>query len=86
VANLGLILTNRSRSRTIIATLRTPNTALWVVVGGSAFFLGLVLSVPFLRSLFRFSTLHLPDIVISLAAGLLSIFWFEGMKMLRQKA
>ena len=86
VANLGLILTNRSWSRTIIATLRTPNTALWVVVGGSAFFLGLVLSVPFLRTLFLFSTLHLPDIAVSLAAGLLSILWFEGLKMLRHKA
>ena len=31
IANLSLILTNRSWSRTILATLRTPNKALWWV-------------------------------------------------------
>jgi Ca2+-transporting ATPase len=81
IANLGLILTNRSWSRTILSTLDSPNTALRWVLGGAAVFLGLVLYVPFLRSLFLFSKLHLIDIVICLAAGLLSIIWFEGLKM-----
>jgi P-type Ca2+ transporter type 2C len=81
IANLGLILTNRSWSRTILSTLGSPNTALRWVVGGAAVFLGLVLYVPFLRSLFLFSTLHLIDIVICLAAGVFSIIWFEGLKL-----
>jgi P-type Ca2+ transporter type 2C len=81
IANLGLILTNRSWSRTILSTLGSPNTALRWVVGGAAVFLGLVLYVPFLRSLFLLSTLHLIDIVICLAAGVFSIIWFEGLKM-----
>lgn len=81
IANLGLILTNRSWSRTILSTLGSPNTALRWVLGGAAVFLGLVLYVPFLRSLFLFSALHLIDIVICLAAGVLSIIWFEGLKM-----
>jgi len=51
------------------------------VLGGAAVFLGLVLYVPFLRSLFLFSALHLIDIVICLAAGVFSIIWFEGLKM-----
>ena len=54
IANLGLILTNRSWTRTVWQTLRTPNTALWWVLGGASIFLGLVLYVPFLRSLFQF--------------------------------
>ena len=82
IANLGLILTNRSWSRTILSTLRSPNTALWWVLGGAAVFLGLVLYVPFLRSLFRFSALHPLDLAICLAAGLVSILWFEGLKIL----
>ena len=53
VANLGLILTNRSWTRTILATMKSPNAALWWVVGGAAAFLGLVLYVPALRGLFR---------------------------------
>ncbi len=38
IANLGLILTNRSWSRTILSTLRSPNAALWWVLGGQRFF------------------------------------------------
>ena len=80
VANLGLILTNRSWSRTILNTLRSPNKALWWVLGGTVLFLGLVLYVPFLRTLFHFSRLHLTDLILCLSAGLVSIFWFEGLK------
>jgi P-type Ca2+ transporter type 2C len=81
IANLGLILTNRSWSRTILSTLRSPNAALWWVLGGAAVFLGAVLYVPSLCSLFRLTTLHLIDLVICLSAGVVSIMWFEGLKM-----
>lgn len=80
IANLGLILTNRSRTRTILATLRTPNAALWWVLGGATAFLTLVLTVPFLRNLFKFSILHPVDISICLGAGVLSILGFELFK------
>ena len=40
IANLGLILTNRSWSQTAMAILRKPNAALWWVVGGATVFLG----------------------------------------------
>jgi P-type Ca2+ transporter type 2C len=80
VANLGLILTNRSWSRTILSTLRSPNKALWWVLGSTILFLGLVLYVPFLRTLFHFSRLHLNDLILCLSAGLVSILWFEGLK------
>ncbi len=85
VANLGLILANRSWSRTILATLRTPNPALWWVFGGTLLFLGLVLYVPFLRDLFHFSTLHPDDLALCLASGLVSVLWFECIKALKQR-
>jgi Ca2+-transporting ATPase len=85
VANVALILTNRSWSRTIVQSLRSRNTALVWVLGGAAALLALVLSVPFLRALFRFSKLHADDIVISVAAGLFGILWFEAFKLLRRK-
>ncbi|HEX9975028.1 MAG TPA: cation-translocating P-type ATPase, partial [bacterium] len=81
IANLGLILTNRSWSRTILATLRSPNTAVWWVVGGAILFLGLVLYIPFARNMFKFSTLHAIDLLICLAAGVVSILWFESFKV-----
>lgn len=84
IANLGLILTNRSWSHVILHTLRSPNAALWWVSGGALFFLGAVLYIPFLRALFHFDTLHPIDLVICLAAGIVSILWFEGLKMARR--
>jgi Ca2+-transporting ATPase len=89
IANLGLIFTNRSWSRTLIDTLRSPNAASWWSAGGAVGFLALVLYVPFLRDLFRFDALHAIDLVICLAAGAASVIWFEAFKainVLRRRA
>ncbi len=83
VANLALILTDRSRTRTIIATLRTPNAALWWIIAGAAAFLAAVLYIPFLRDLFGFMVLHPSDLLICLGAGVASIVWFEAVKVVR---
>jgi len=85
VGNLMLILTNRSWTLPIIATLRIPNRSLWWVILGAAALLVLVIYVPFLQTLFRFSPLHLPDVAICLAGGVASLLWFEGWKLLRNK-
>jgi len=85
VANLGLILTNRSWTRTIRTTLRTPNKALWFVLGGTVVFLALVLYVPALMNLFKFARLSAVDVVIAVAAGIFSILWFEGLKIVQAR-
>jgi len=85
LANLSLILTNRSWSRTILATLHSPNPASWVVITGAILFLGLVLYVPFLRQLFHFGVLHPIDLVICFVSAIFSILWFEGLKMFNVK-
>jgi Ca2+-transporting ATPase len=85
LANLGLIFANLSWSRTILSTLRSSNTALWWVLGGTLIFLGLVLYVPFLRSVFHFSTLHPGDLVLCLAGGCVSVLWFEGVKVFKKR-
>ena len=82
VANIGLILVNRSWSYSMLQTFRIPNTAVWWVMGGAAAMLGLVLYLPALRNLFRFSPLHPDDLLICLCVGFLSIIWFEGIKLL----
>lgn len=86
IANLGLILINRSWSRTVLATIRSPNAALWWVTGGAAVFLGLVLYVPVLRELFRFAELHWIDLGICIAAGVVSLMWFELFKLMSRRA
>ncbi|MBF0558140.1 MAG: cation-translocating P-type ATPase [Nitrospirae bacterium] len=85
ISNLGLIITNRSWTRTTFATLRTNNAPFQWVIGGAVFFLGAVLYVPFLRAVFRFSILHVSDLLICFAAGVTSILWFEGFKMYNKK-
>jgi Ca2+-transporting ATPase len=81
IANLCLILTNRSWSRSIISMFREPNRALWWVVGGATVGIGLILTVPFLRDLFHFSSIHMRDLLLCLGAGVVSILWFEGLKL-----
>ena len=84
VANVALILTNRSWSRTIISMVRVPNSALWWVVGGATGFLLLVLYVPVLRDMFHLAPLHLLDLFICLIAGAFSIVWFECLKIVHR--
>ncbi len=85
VANIGLIFANRSWTRSILSTLKTPNVALWCVIAGAVLFLGLALYVPFLQRLFHFSTLHWDDLALCVAGGSLSVLWFEGLKLLKRK-
>lgn len=81
-ANLALILTNRSWSRTIISMFKEPNAAMkWVLLMAAAS-LVFVLNVPWLRTLFRFDPLHWIDVVICLGVGAVSIAWFEGIKVI----
>jgi Ca2+-transporting ATPase len=81
--NLGLILTNRSWSRTILGSFGARNTALWLVVAGAAATLALVLTVPALRDLFQFGPVRLADAFLGVAAGAGSILWFEIFKLRR---
>jgi Ca2+-transporting ATPase len=82
IANLALILTNRSWTRSMLNAWRSPNPAMWWVVTGAASVLGLVLYVPSVRALFRFSILHAADVALCFAAGMFSIVWFEALKVL----
>jgi P-type Ca2+ transporter type 2C len=86
VGNLGLILTNRSWSRTILGSFRTRNAALWLVVAGAAATLALVLAVPALRDLFQFGRVRPADALLGVAAGAASIVWFEVFKLLSPRS
>ncbi|MFM7448624.1 MAG: cation-translocating P-type ATPase [Leptolyngbyaceae cyanobacterium] len=85
ISNLAMILTNRSWSRTIPEMIDAPNPALWWVLGGGITFLGLILYVPLLRHLFSFSYLHPNDLLISVLSGIVSILWFEALKLWNRK-
>jgi Ca2+-transporting ATPase len=80
IANLSLILTNRSWSETMVTTLRTPNKAMRWVFAGTITCLILVLSVPVLQDLFSFAVVPLVDLGVCVIAGGLSVVWFECYK------
>jgi Ca2+-transporting ATPase len=83
-SNLCLILTNRSWSRTVLSSFSAKNPALLWVLGGAVALLGIVAYVPGLRDLFHFAPVHPVDFAISLGAGLISIAWFEVVKVFRR--
>ncbi len=80
LANLGLILSNRSRTRSILASLYMPNPALWWIVCAALGFLGLVLFIPGLRDLFQFAPLHRWDLFLLGAIGLLILLLADSVK------
>jgi len=82
-ANLCLIWTNRSWTRTVFQ-IGGRNRALWWVMGGTVLFLMAALYLPGFRSLFGFSLMHPADVAVSTLAGIVSILWFEFLKYVRR--
>jgi Ca2+-transporting ATPase len=86
VGVVSLIFVNRSRSHRILDALRTPNRALWWVVAGALGFLGAVLYLPALQSVFRFAPLQPIDLANAVIAGIVSFLLIELFKFKRKKA
>ncbi len=85
LSNLGLLLINRSWSRSLFAALRIPNRPLWAITISALSFLTLTISVPFLRELFQFSKITFLEMFLCGIAALTSVFWFELFKKWRKK-
>jgi Ca2+-transporting ATPase len=85
VANIAVILTNRSWTDNIFKIIATPNKAVLWVVGGAIFFLFLILNIQFFLNLFQFQRLTLINVIICTSAGLTTIVWFEIYKKLKLK-
>jgi Ca2+-transporting ATPase len=81
IGNLGLIFANRSWKLSILQTLRIPNKALWWVTGGAAAFLALVLTIPFLRDLFKFAALNRWELLLIVLTGFASVLIAESVKI-----
>jgi Ca2+-transporting ATPase len=81
--NIGMILTNRSWTRSIIGTMKLKNPSVKWVAGGAVAFLALVMYVPFLRSLFRFAPVHGWELLLCLLAGAAAIICGELTKIRR---
>jgi len=83
-ANLALIFMNRSRKSGLVATLRKPNRAMWSVVAAALCLLLLALKLPVLMGIFRFAPLPVHQILVALAIGLCSVFWYGPLRSWRR--
>jgi Ca2+-transporting ATPase len=78
--NLALIFVNRSRSRTALAMLGSPNTMLWAIATATLGALAVALYAPPLAALFRFAAPAPADLALALGAGIASVGWIELLK------
>ncbi len=85
IGNLSLILSNRSSTRSLWATLRTPNRTLWIVLCLAFALLLAALYVPWAVGVLRFAPLPAHELAAACALGMLSVVWFEGIKWIRRR-
>lgn len=83
IANLGLILTNRSHTRSVLSIVKSPSPTFWIVAGGTAVFLTLALTNSFLRNLFSFAPIDTADAVLSVVVAIGCIILMELLKLAR---
>jgi len=81
VANLLLILVNRSWSRSVITTLRIKNVPFGVVVLGALILLALTLYLPWLRDLFKLESPTLAQLAFCFGVSIAGVLWFEVYKL-----
>ncbi len=81
LGNAVLILSNRSQSRSIVATLRMPNRALWWIVGGALGGLAVALYLPPMQRIFKFEALAVSDLLLCMLAASAGMVWSEIAKV-----
>ena len=86
VSFVAIILTNRSWTCSLLASLRRPNAALWWVLGGTAAFLALALTLPSAQRLFHFQPVRRVDLAAACLTGFISVLWLEAYKAWRHRA
>ena len=81
VCNLGMILSNRSLTRSSLAMLREKNAAFKWVMSGTAMVMCLILTVPVFKNLFRFGSVSLIDLLLALCGGIVAVALMELVKV-----
>jgi magnesium-transporting ATPase (P-type) len=80
VANLTLILTNRSMKLNFIRLITIKNRMFWILVVFVIIISVLIFGIPALTGLFQFTPLPLNIILLSIFIGFGSVLWIEAIK------
>lgn len=81
LGNVSLIVVSRSKKDHLFAILRKTNPSQKWFLGFAFISFLLLVSIPFLRERFQFSTLTPNGIAVILASGLIGIAWYELVKL-----
>ncbi|HEX3018724.1 MAG TPA: cation-translocating P-type ATPase [Chitinispirillaceae bacterium] len=82
ICNLGMILSNRSLTRSCISMLKEKNEAFKWVISGTAVVMSLIMLIPFLKKLFMFGNVSAIDLLLSVAGGLITVAFMEIPKLI----
>jgi len=82
VSNLGMILSNRSLTRSSFSMLKEKNEAFKWVMSGTIAVLCLIMTVPFLKTLFQFGTVSFSDLLLALCGSAAAIGMMELLKII----
>jgi Ca2+-transporting ATPase len=80
IADLALVFTNRSWTRSVFQLVKVPNKSIWWVICGALFFLTSTLAVPFLRKPLNFAILPTWEYGLLALTGLVIILIAELSK------
>ncbi len=84
-ANVLLTLVNRSFFYSVITTSRYKNNLVPIIILITAVLMGLLLFVKPLSNIFKFESLDIAQLLISIAVGGLSVIWYEGVKFFKRR-
>jgi Ca2+-transporting ATPase len=82
-ANISLILTNRTLSQTIFTSWRNRNPVMLPIIISVIAGLLVIFYIPWLSNIFKFSRPDKMGVMTAIGFGLLSILWFEGLKVVK---
>jgi Ca2+-transporting ATPase len=86
LANLLLIIVNLSWRKNMFWILYHANRALGIVIVAAIVCLAVILYIPFFSNLFHLAPLRINDFFLIAPVMLASILWFEGFKLLKNRA
>ncbi len=85
IANVFLILANRSRTLTILGTIRKRrNAAVPWITSGALFLLLALLNIPFLSSAFELSSISFTSYLAIFGIGYLTVSWMDILKIVKR--
>jgi Ca2+-transporting ATPase len=83
-ANIFLTLINRSFYYSILTTLKYKNNLVLFIVFITIVLVGLIIYIKPLSAFFEFETLNSSQLLISIAIGFISVFWYEIVKIIKR--